>query len=115
PPKPMAPKRPATVLNLRLLITGLRRWNEEDRKSDGNPIVISSYCGILPFMKKVWIHRSQSFAEADRFDLDYYRTMGADKRLETMQYLRELGEKLKPGDPHGQGRKGLRRIIKVVQ
>ena len=40
-------------------------------------------------MKKVWIHRSNSFKEADSFDEKYYSDMNSAERLETVQFLRE--------------------------
>ncbi len=63
-------------------------------------------------MGKIWVKKSGSFKEAEEFDTEYYLSMTPGERIETMQFLREVYHKLKG---HGKGRKGLRRVIKVVQ
>jgi len=47
-------------------------------------------------MRKVWIHRSNSFKEADNFDEKYYSNMTGIKRLEIVQFLREAYFKINP-------------------
>ncbi len=67
-------------------------------------------------MKEVWIHKANSFREADEFERDYYRAMSAEERLETMQFLREIYHKIEGTAKSGnESRKGLRRVITVVQ
>ncbi len=65
-------------------------------------------------MKKIWIKKFQSFKEAQDFDTVYYRGMSRQGRLETMQFLREIYLKIKGGHKN-ESRKGLRRIIKIIQ
>ena len=65
-------------------------------------------------MKKIWVNKASSFAAAGRFDDRYYLAMSKTERLETVQFLREMHSKLKKGS-RNEGRKGLRRVIKVVQ
>lgn len=62
-------------------------------------------------MKKIWIHRSNSFKEAAVFDSTYYRKMSKEERISTMQLLREIYRKLKGRDENG---KRLRRVIKII-
>ena len=64
-------------------------------------------------MKKIWIHKSDSFEEAEKFDRDYYLNIDAKKRLETIQWLRETYFNIKKGIK-GENRKRLRRVIKIV-
>ncbi len=63
-------------------------------------------------MKKIWMHRANSFKEAADFESDYYMNMTGAERLNTMQFLRETYLKLKARG-HGNG-KGLRRVIKII-
>jgi hypothetical protein len=65
-------------------------------------------------MKKIWMHKSHSFEEADEFDKDYYSSMGPEERLETVQFLREMYFKFK-GPYQDEDRKRLRRTIKIIQ
>ena len=65
-------------------------------------------------MKKIWVNKANSFRDAERFDRNYYFAMGASKRLETMQLLRETYYKIKKR-PLYESRKGLRRVIKIIQ
>jgi len=64
-------------------------------------------------MRKVWIHRSNSFKEADNFDEKYYSNMTGIKRLEIVQFLREAYFKIK-GQAGYEGRKRLRRSFKII-
>ena len=64
-------------------------------------------------MKKIWIKKFDSFAEADKAERQYYLKMGSTKRLETVQLLREWYLTFNKGK--NEGRKGLRRVIKIVQ
>lgn len=65
-------------------------------------------------MKKIWINKSNSFKEAEKFDENYYRQMTATQRLEIMQFLRELNFKLK-SEKRDESRKRLRRFIRIIQ
>jgi hypothetical protein len=61
-------------------------------------------------MKKIWVNKVDTFEEAKRFDENYYLSMTSKERLDTMQFLREIYFKMK-----NEGRKGLRRVIKIIQ
>ena len=68
-------------------------------------------------MKKIWIHKAKSFKEAEIFEDSYYSSMSIAEKLNCMQYLREIyynfgviGRKARNAS-----RKGLQRIIRVIQ
>ena len=63
---------------------------------------------------KIWIHKSNSFAEAANFDENYYSQMSMAERLEVMQFLRESFFRLNR-DKHLESGKRLRRILTVVK
>jgi len=65
-------------------------------------------------MKKIWVHKTNSFKSAEEFDEEYYFNMKSMQRLETMQFLREIYFKFNK-DRENEGRKGLRRAVKVIQ
>jgi len=69
--------------------------------------------------KKIWIHKFNSFDEAEAFDKECYFKMTPVERLDVMQYLREMFFKFNPSKKkkreENESRKGLRRVIKVVQ
>ena len=64
--------------------------------------------------KKIWINKADSFAAAEKFDDQYYRSHTAAQRLDEMQFLREQYFKMneEAGNAH---RKGLRRTIRVIK
>jgi len=64
-------------------------------------------------MKRIWVKKAKSFSEAKKFDEDYYFSLSRSKRLETMQFLREVYSKLKRAK--NESRKGLRGFIKIIQ
>ncbi len=66
-------------------------------------------------MKKVWIKKTKSFKSVSQFDIDYYLSMSPSERLDTMQLLREMVFKIKKGLKYERARKGLRRVIKIIQ
>jgi hypothetical protein len=65
-------------------------------------------------MKKAWIHKANSFKEAESFDEKYYFSIGSSKRLDMMQFLREQYAKIK-GQLRNESRKRLRRSVKIIQ
>lgn len=65
-------------------------------------------------MKKIWINKSNSFEEAEKFDENCYRQMTTTQRFEIMQFLRELNFKLKP-EKRDESGKRLRRFIRIIQ
>jgi len=64
-------------------------------------------------MRKIWVNKAKSFKEAEEFDRNYYAAMSKTEKLETMQFLREMYYKIK--NVKNEGRKRLRRVIKVIQ
>ena len=64
-------------------------------------------------MNKIWINKPLSLKDAGRFDAQYYLKMSGGKRLDIMQYLRELYYKIKEKD--NADRKRLRRVIKIIR
>ena len=64
-------------------------------------------------MKKIWVKKANSFKEAQEFDIKYYRAMSKKERVETVQLLREIYYKIK--GYKNEGRKRLRRIVRIVQ
>ncbi len=65
-------------------------------------------------MEKVWVNKAASFADAEKFDEDYYFNLTSLERLETVQFLRESYYKIKK-DLNNESRKGLRRVVKVIK
>lgn len=61
-------------------------------------------------MRKIWIKKFANFEEAEKFDKEYYQKLGSRKRLETIQFLREINLKFK-----NESREGLRRVIRIIQ
>ena len=45
--------------------------------------------------KKIWVHKATSFEEAERFERRYYAAMSRKERLETVEYLRRLAQKMR--------------------
>jgi len=65
-------------------------------------------------MKKIWVNKVDTFEAAKRFDEYYYLSMSRTKRLETMQFLREIYFKINNGKKN-ESRKRLRRVVKIIQ
>jgi hypothetical protein len=63
-------------------------------------------------MKKRWINRAKSFRDAEKFDEEYYAKMTGKERLEILQFLRES---YKFKQKKHEGRKRLRRSIRIIQ
>lgn len=61
-----------------------------------------------------WINKANSFEEADAFDTEYYKSMSSEKRIETVQILREQYFKLS-GLNFNENRKRLRRVYRVIK
>jgi len=64
--------------------------------------------------RKIWVNKSRLFSDAEKFDTSYYLGMSKAERLETVQFLRESYQKIKP-DKRNESREGLRRVIRVIQ
>jgi predicted solute-binding protein len=56
------------------------------------------------------VHISRSFEEAEEWDLQQYRSMTPEQRLDILQYLREEYYKFKNED-----RKGFQRVYRIVK
>lgn len=63
--------------------------------------------------KKIWMNKTHSFLEAERFDEQYYQAMSGYEKIEIMQFLREQYLKMK--GLKGEDRKRLRRVIKFIK
>lgn len=64
-------------------------------------------------MKKIWIHKTSSFKKANEFEKKYYLFESPEERLSDLQFCREQYLKMK--GITDEGRKGLRRVIKVIK
>ena len=64
-------------------------------------------------VKKIWVHKANSFKKAKDFEVKYYSDLSSSERIDIVQFLREQYFKLK-GRLKDESRKGLRRSIKVV-
>ena len=65
-------------------------------------------------MKNIWMHKANSFKEAEEFDAKYYRSMPSSKRLDMVQALRDLYFKMR-GISKDECKKRLRRVIRVIK
>ncbi len=65
-------------------------------------------------MKIIWVNKADSFAAADRFDRQYYNSMTAAQRVETVQFLREAHFGASGVVPDENGKR-LRRVLSVVE
>ena len=64
-------------------------------------------------VKKIWVHKANSFKKAKDFEVKYYSDLSSSERIDIVQFLREQYFKLK-GRLKDESREGLRRSIKVV-
>jgi hypothetical protein len=64
-------------------------------------------------MRKKWVHKTNSFKQAEDFENRLHMQASAQERLSDIQFCREQYFKLK-GLSYA-GRKRLRRIIKIIQ
>ena len=65
-------------------------------------------------MKKIWVNKAHSFKEAEELDRQYYLRMSGKEKIETVQLLREIYCKINK-EAKNASRKGLRRIIRIIQ
>lgn len=65
-------------------------------------------------MKKIWVNKIDSFQKAEEFDDRYNLSLSPEERLSTIQFLREAYFKLRK-DLKSEGRKGLRRVLKITK
>lgn len=61
-------------------------------------------------MKKIWINKTDSFLESERFDKNYYLGMSGQKKVEVVQFLREQYFKIKGLKEEN---RRLHRVIKI--
>jgi hypothetical protein len=64
-------------------------------------------------MKKVWIHKTNSFEKAEELEERYHLFESPEQRLSDLQFCREQYLKMK--GIKDESRKGLRRVIKVIK
>lgn len=64
-------------------------------------------------MKKIWQQKHTSFKEAKEFDDIYYMSESPEERLSDIQFCREQYFKMK--GIANEGRKRLRRVIRIIQ
>lgn len=64
-------------------------------------------------MKKIWIHKTNSFEKAEKFEKRYYLFRSPEERLSDIQFCREQYLKIK--DITDEGRKRLQRVVKVIK
>ena len=64
--------------------------------------------------QKIWVHKSNSYKEAQEFDDAYYLSMTPAERLETIQFLREEHWKQNKDKDHESGKR-LRRVFKLIK
>lgn len=62
---------------------------------------------------KIWVNKAGNFAEAARFDKNYYLKMSAEQRLETVQMLREMWFKI--NKTNYENGKRLRRVVRIIK
>ena len=60
------------------------------------------------------MNKAKSFRKAEKSETNYYLNISAIERLRIVQFLREMHYRIKNG-LSGKGRKGLRRVIKIIQ
>lgn len=64
-------------------------------------------------MQKRWVHKATSFKEAKDFEDELYMRASPEERLSDIQFCREQYFKIK--GIANEGRKRLRRVIRVIQ
>lgn len=62
---------------------------------------------------KIWVNKARGFKAAEQFDKDYYLDMSAEKRLETVQMLREMWTGFRKRN--NENGKRLRRTVKIIK
>lgn len=65
-------------------------------------------------IKKIWVHKSDSILDSEKFEQDYYLKMSPSERLDTVQFLRETNIKIRKGSGN-EGRKRLRRVLHIIE
>ena len=65
-------------------------------------------------MNRIWINKAGSFEEADKFEAEYYEGLSKEKRVETVQLLREMYFNT-TGLKVGENGKRLGRFLSVIK
>ena len=65
-------------------------------------------------MKRIWINKAGSVEEAYQFEVEYYKGLSREVRVETVQLLREMHFK-STGLKFREDRKRLRRVLSVIK
>ena len=56
------------------------------------------------------IRKFDSFADQDRYEVDYWKSVEPDKKLEVLESIRELYMEL-----NGEGQQGFQRVLRVIE
>lgn len=64
-------------------------------------------------MKRIWVHKTKSFKKAKEFEEKYYLLESPQQRLSDLQFCRQQYFKIR--GMTDEGRKGLRRVIRVAK
>ena len=65
-------------------------------------------------MEKIRVYKARSFSDGEEFDRNYYSEMSGSERLEVVQMLREEYVKINSGKVYGKSRKGLRKVLTII-
>ena len=65
-------------------------------------------------MKRIWVNKVGSLEEANKFETEYYKGLSSEKRVETVQLLREAHYK-SAGFTLGEDGKRLRRVLSITK
>lgn len=65
-------------------------------------------------MKRIWVNKAGSVEEAYQFEVEYYKGLSREVRVETVQLLREMHFK-STGLKFREDRKRLRRVLNIIK
>jgi hypothetical protein len=65
-------------------------------------------------MKRIWINKADSLEAAHNFDVEYYKALSNEARVETLQLLREMHFK-SMGMQFCEDGKRLRRVLRIIR
>jgi hypothetical protein len=65
-------------------------------------------------MKRIWVNKAASLEAANQFEVEYYKGLSGEVRVETVQLLREMHFK-STGLKFGEDGKRLRRVLSVIK
>ena len=65
-------------------------------------------------MKRIWINKADSLEAAHNFEMEYYKALPNEVRVETVQLLREMHFK-STGMQFREDGKRLRRVLSIIK